>query len=431
MKWISDSAFSLVVFIAVFAIHAQSNVAPFTDSRWVSYTSMNLIKKGDVNLDTYAAVKLPDDDRLVMVNGHLRSRYPIGTAILILPLVFIIDTFWHHCYGVSLEEYLKVTTPLPGTLLPTIEVIIASCIAGMSAVVIYRIARVFLDKKFSLLLAFIFAFCTPAWSTASRSLWPHGPSMLVLSLVLYLLIRAQDKFWPVALANLLLVFACIIRPTNFISLFFIFIYEASTNKKYRVFFLFSLLTIIWLVYSYYFSLIQYAPPYQKALKYFYLTKENGLCLESLIGNLFSPARGLLVFTPIFLFSFYGILVKIKNRQLTRLDITLLLILFFHWLAISRIRKSWWGGHSFGPRYFTELSPYFVFFLIPAIKEMFALKNAKRIIIRNLFFACVIASLFIHYKGATDWSTWAWNYLPVNVDAFPSRLWDWHDPQFLR
>jgi hypothetical protein len=41
------------------------------------------------------------------------------------------------------------------------------------------------------------------------------------------------------------------------------------------------------------------------------------------------------------------------------------------------------------------------------------------------------SFLVHFNGATNPRTFAWNHQPVNVDEHPERLWDWRDPQFLR
>lgn len=58
---------------------------------------------------------------------------------------------------------------------------------------IFNRPAVFLNTRYSLLTVFIFAFCTSAWSTGSRALWQHGPSMLMLSAALYLILSAREK----------------------------------------------------------------------------------------------------------------------------------------------------------------------------------------------------------------------------------------------
>ena len=45
-------------------------------------------------------------------------------------------------------------------------------------------------------------------------------------------------------------------------------------------------------------------------------------------------------------------------------------------------------------------------------------------------ALFILSVILNGVGATSSRAVHWNVLPVNIDAAPERLWDWHDPQFL-
>src|SRR5262249_16853849 len=48
-----------------------------------------------------------------------------------------------------------------------------------------------------------------------------------------------------------------------------------------------------------------------------------------------------------------------------------------------------------------------------------------------FAVLVVMSFTIHYRGAYRRITWDWNSVPVDIDADPSRIWDWRDLQFLR
>src|SRR5690606_23020586 len=57
-------------------------------------------------------------------------------------------------------------------------------------------------------------FCTPAWSTASRGLWQHGPTILLFATALLLLVRAEDRPGRAALAAIPLGLALAVRPTN-------------------------------------------------------------------------------------------------------------------------------------------------------------------------------------------------------------------------
>ena len=102
---------------------------------------------------------------------------------------------------------------------------------------------------------------------------------------------------------------------------------------------------------------------------------------------------------------------------------LIAIVIGHWLLISSFEQ-WSGGHCYGPRYFSDMSPIFVWFLIPVLLRPGRVPAVA-------FAALAAVSFFIHYQGATQWATMQWNVDPVNVDSHPERIWDWRDPQFLR
>jgi len=166
-------------------------------------------------------------------------------------------------------------------------------------------------------------------------------------------------------------------------------------------------------------------PYSNPIRIF----SNPFFLEALIGNLLSPSRGLFIFTPIFLFSVYGA-IRINNLYSEKISFYLVTIILLHWIVISTF-PHWWGGHSFGPRFFSDMIPYFVFFIILFLKEFNLYPRNKKILVAIFLVLLVGMSFFIHYQGAYRWAVYDWNMTPNNVDLHPNRLWDWHDIQFLR
>ncbi len=173
--------------------------------------------------------------------------------------------------------------------------------------------------------------------------------------------------------------------------------------------------------------------YHSVLSPYYLPKRIGAnprFLQALAGNLISPARGLFVFSPVYVFSLWGIALKAKQRQLSSLDVALILIVVLHVLAVSSF-PHWWGGHSFGPRLLADMTPYLMYLLMPAVAHVTKPTGA-------LSWAYVLSlallaafSFFVHYRGANDDATSDWNDQPLNVDREPARIWDWLDLQFLR
>jgi len=153
-------------------------------------------------------------------------------------------------------------------------------------------------------------------------------------------------------------------------------------------------------------------------------------LLSVFGNLFSPARGLFIFSPILLFSIIGMGFKIKNGSFKSLDFFLVLIIISHLLFFSLMRV-WWAGWSFGPRYFTDIIPFFIYFLVGAFEWLNTKTTSQKLVYRIILIPLIAISFYINYRGATHYSTFEWNATPNNIDEHTERLWQWHDLQFLR
>lgn len=412
MKEYNQYVILLLIFFAVFISHVLSDNITSFDSRWSIHTVMSIIKTGDTNLDEYQEMIEKEKYYAVEnIDGHSYSMFPIGASIIAVPFVYIFD-------AIDINVIKKH---------PKVELFVASFVIALAAVFIYLIARLFIDKKSSFWVSFIFAFCTPAWSTASRALWQHGPSMLMLTITLYLILLARKKPWLIQFASIPLAFSYVVRPTNAIPVFLLSLYVLIQYRKYFLRYLIWAVSIVIPFLLFNFAI------YHSFLSPYYLPQRiasNPHFFEALAGNLISPARGLFIFSPVLLFSIYGVVLKIRNKEFATLDYFLLGIIFLHWIAISSFRH-WWAGHSFGPRLFSDMVPYFVYFLVPIIAEISKLKGTRKVIFSSGFFCLILVSFFIHYRGANNWDVYVWNAEPVNVDVKPARVWDWQDIQFLR
>jgi hypothetical protein len=146
--------------------------------------------------------------------------------------------------------------------------------------------------------------------------------------------------------------------------------------------------------------------------------------EALAGNLISPGRGLFVYVPVFLLAIPSLLHKPADGVFRRIRPFLAGALAAHWILISTF-EDWWAGYSFGPRYFTDVIPLLVLFLIPVVQQ----PKSKRTL--ALFCVPAIASLAIHYRGANSPAVFDWIRTPVSIDKNPKRVWDWSDIAFFR
>jgi hypothetical protein len=143
-----------------------------------------------------------------------------------------------------------------------------------------------------------------------------------------------------------------------------------------------------------------------------------------LGLLFSPSRGLVIFSPIVLVA----LCSLPRAWREGLRGTLLWcwIATIAQFALYACYSVWWGGYTYGPRYLMDLLPT----LIPLAAAGLAVIVQTRVGI-VVSSAALAWSVLLAATGAWCYPQDAWNADPENVDRRHERLWDWRDPQFAR
>jgi hypothetical protein len=106
------------------------------------------------------------------------------------------------------------------------------------------------------------------------------------------------------------------------------------------------------------------------------------------------------------------------------------IIALHWLAISRFGQPWWGGHSYGPRFMTDVLPFLVYFVAFACKPSTVAEGGRAGIAGGVALLAGV-SVLMHAQGALNFEPYQWNGAPISIDRAPSRLWSWRDPPFAR
>ena len=147
-------------------------------------------------------------------------------------------------------------------------------------------------------------------------------------------------------------------------------------------------------------------------------------LESILGLLISPSRGLFVFSPVVLFAAAGLTSAWKEGWRTELS----------WCAVAAAAQFlsygmysvWWGGHTFGPRYVLDILPPLVLLASAGMHTVMA-----RPVLRLAGAVCLAWSILVSGTGAFVYPAEMWNMLPADVDRNHARLWEWRDSQLLR
>lgn len=407
---------------------------------------MSIWNHGDTNLDEYShalhetdlyAVECVDAAGKVRIGkpetceGHWYNSYPVGGPVLVTPLIAAAVGVMKLLH--PLLRNLHTSQPVIAGFLngdydaghALIEMEVASMLLAASAVMIYSIGLLFLPVKRAVWLAILFATATSAYSVAGRAVWQHTPSMLLMTIILYLLLRSEERPSLAGWAGLPVALAYTMRPTDSLWVVAFTVYVAVRHRRYLLYYLLAAAPVAAVFVAYNFSIYHNVfSPYYRSYLVGFLPENWPRLAEAMAGNLVSPSRGLFIFTPVFLFA---IVVMLRRKLATPLAPYMIAIVVVHWVCVSAYVDNWWAGHSYGPRFFTDLTPIFVLFLIPWLDRWGNLSRA----VRTVFVMLALIGFAIHLRGGWSLAVIQWNIDPKNIDLHPERNWDWGDPPFLR
>lgn len=409
-----------IVFITVVS---AKGIYTSSDPRGSVLVSQSILKQGTIKLDAYkesvfdrygcVITDHPDWYNCVIYrkNGHYYYYFPLGASIVSIPVVAVFNIA-----GFDVLSYFNYEVSL--------QVIISAICAILTCCCLFSLAHLYLGKNKSLMLSAIAWFGTSFASTTATALWSHNFATLFALVAIYLSVRSAKlqnyKLWPVLAISLFFSYLC--RPTLILLVPFLILYIFLSNKKIAIFvsLLFSGCMLVFMGFSFY-EFKQILPDYYSLTR----LSGNDSFLEALYGNLLSPSRGLVVFSPIFLLpvlfskSFY---LSIKNQK------ALLLLLVWpvvHWIVISRF-PHWWAGWSYGPRLMTDVLPGFYLLLVLTVKRM----ELSRPLPLGALLVLGALSIYINtFQGLFNEYTPRWNAQP-DIDQHPEYLFDWRYPQFL-
>ena len=384
-----------------------------SDPRATLLLSQVMIENQSIKLDQYK-----DDNYGYAIhkkNDHYYYYFPIGTSVSSIPFVWFQTVILNNDMNNRANDKIA-------------QKFIAGIVSVMIFILLYSTAKVYLNSTLSIALALAFWMGTSFSSTLGQALWSHDFASLyaLLSILLTLKITKahRDNYW--IFLGFILFMAYLTRPTMSLLTVTIVLYLFLNKKKIiavKTACMVGLLLVVFAVFSL-FEFNQILPDY-------YLPKRlsSDTFWTAFYGNIFSPSRGLLIFSP-FLFLF---LVNIKDTfNILNDDKTL--ILFLSWIILHLIVISkfphWWAGWSYGPRFMTDVLPAIFLLFVIHISYSYREKSSaqKNIISFFLILTFSIAVYFNFAQGLYNKYTYSWNSAP-NIDKYPEYLFDWNYPQF--
>lgn len=346
---------------------------------------------------------------LIEAGEGFLPTYPMGPGFLGLPTALI-----QRLLGGGPEHLLAAWN----------QKVTASWVAACAAMVMFQLVhRLGGRVGWAALLTAAFALGSSQLGISAATLWQHGPTALCLVLGLYCLLRglAEDDPRWLALAGLPLGFLPVLRTQavlfHLAGLAVVALHRPRVLPKFIILTLPGLAAFLAINLGLYGSIFGgYA--YQAHGANFPTSLWDGLA-----GTLFSPNRGLLVFSPFLLVCLWSS-ARLAQGQ-PRLAWPLLLAMA-GFLALHAKFDGWYAGWCNGARYTTEL--------VPLLLALLAW-DRRRPPARGLVWAmavltalAVAVNLPLHLYPR---QTFQWNIFPDIDQRVLERVWDWRDWQPLR
>ena len=371
------SAF-LIYLLTVNSVWATDHATSFLQLDWAIWTHHSFVLGSG---STFQPNSVDD----FLYKGNYYSALAPGTAILALPFVAV---------GFILDGHFTVF----GYALMSSEIFVA-LVNSVAAYLVYALARLFFSKRTSVFLAFVYAFSTISWPFAVYFFQSDVSAMFDLLAVLFTIRLTRDDTGDnpryALIAGIAVAAALTTDYVNAILIPVIAGYLVlSFRRRPRIL---AKLSAAFLIYSLVGVLL--IGLYNLAIfgSAFHTTEQVYLNSSTPFGefstplyqgvylNLFSPLRGLFVYSIFLVLGVIGLVGMLRER-VHRAEAVLLLACF---LGILLPYSAWYdpvGGAAFGPRFLVAAIP---FLLLPAGFVIEEGKRSTRIIAFHLYAAGVI------------------------------------------
>ena len=284
----------------------------------------------------------------VECGGHTYSRYPVTVPVLVTPLYLPAVAYLDRVGWTDqrLEDTARV-----------MEKLTASLIASLSVGVMYLLIVRRTGCHWPLLLTAAYAFGTNTWMISSQALWQHGVAQLFIVLALHLVLGRVTAMRAFSLGVCLALIAAARPPDALISAA-IGLYGLRWSRGLFPWLLTGTAIGIAPLVAY-----NYAVAETLLGAYGVGIKSNPFknsVLPGVFGLLFSPARGLLVYSPFLLFlpvGLWHLLREPRNRVLALFALAAIAVQLAMYAMLD-----WRGGWSWGPRLLTDMVPLLVWML---------------------------------------------------------------------
>ncbi len=283
-------------------------------------------------------------------NGHYYPNKPPGLTFLGLPVLFA-------------TNILNISFPWDGWIL----ILLSCCFTSFAVLMVYLMCKntLGMDEKVSIITSLIFAFATFAFPH-SVTLYSNVFSQFFVIFSTYFLINKQqieNTIVRLFLSGMGMGFLIILDYPNLLLIVPMLVYLLS-SKNWRLIWVFLIPVGLFVIVLAWYQFVCFGSPFVTTYTYAVTHSDvstgfNNPLQRGLIGLLITPRRGLFLYSPILLFSLYGLVKMVQNKS-ERKEALLFISLFLILLVFFALQK-YSSGWIFGSRRLTPVLPLFVLF----------------------------------------------------------------------
>lgn len=393
-----------------------------TDSLPNNLTALNLIFHHRLDLTNLRDLLIKRD--LIAITGApnahglIFSKTPPLLGILSTPFFYLLNKW----YGVSFLTNEQLLTNYN----QYIGKITASIYASLSVILIFFILlKIFKKPKIAAYSTLVYAFCTNIYNMASQANWQHAVSLFFINAGIYSLLHSEKKRYLIIAGILMGIFSQIRISNGFYVLFGIIYLALSVRNRIDIFkrvclFLLSFFLAYGVIFG--FNRILDIPfGYSDEIIFSLKVFTPQLFVANFFSLLFSYNYGLFFFSPILLFSIFGLRAMLQKRPN---KIKILLISLLPTLILFPLFASFWwawaGGQSLNARLITEALPILTILIAAGFSFYSRSKLYKLLFIIFFGISLYINILTVYFMDYSWYSNTRVGHLSQNYNAWFSR-----------
>ena len=384
----------IAILIGIFCLavyNANLRAIPAADTYGARYLPFSILRNHTVMLDPIVDTVAQGRQAPVLRDHHTSafwitrgldnqyvSTYPVLLPVVIAPL-YLPAIAYLDARGWDEHLFDRVARIM--------EKLVASLIAAASVGLLYLLLRRRSSPPTAALLSLVYAFGTTTWVISSQGLWPHGLGQLLVIATMLLLTGPRTAL-RVAAAGFLCAMIAANRPPDAVLAAALGLYGLWWAGPLRIIFVATGLVPVGLTVAYNliavgniagaYALLVRPPNYNKDV------------LGGIFGLLFSPTRGLFVFSPFLLLlpCLFALAVRDKATRGLTLAVSAGMVV----QVVLYATVDWRQGVSWGPRWLGDMLPMLFWMLPPVVA---GLSQPGRI----LFGAACVVAIAIQVVGA--------------------------------